>query len=217
MKKTSAVNVISAFTEDQAARLTGLTVHRLRHWDRTGFFIPSLAAQDRRVPFSRVYSFRDLVSLQILKALRIDLGCSLQHLRDVKEKLAHLGDDRWSHTTLHVLNKKVVFFDEERDEHREPVSGQIVLQIPLKVVRSDMRKAAKALGQRTDTEIGSIERHRNVNHNAAVIAGTRIPVAAIKRLAEDGYNVAQILEEYPSLTDKDVIAALRYDGKKSAA
>jgi MerR HTH family regulatory protein len=36
--------VISAFTEEQAARLTGVTVHRLRHWDRTRFFVPSLAA-----------------------------------------------------------------------------------------------------------------------------------------------------------------------------
>jgi MerR HTH family regulatory protein len=50
---------------DQAAKLTGLTVHRLRHWDRTGFFVPSFAAKNRRSPFSRVYSFKDLLSLRL--------------------------------------------------------------------------------------------------------------------------------------------------------
>src|ERR1700691_5742153 len=108
--------IVSAFTEEQTQRLTGVSVHRLRHWDRTGFFVPSLATNDRRQSFSRVYSFRDLLSLQVLRALRDDAGCSLQHLRDVRDRLSHLGDDLWSRTRLYVLRKKVVFYDEENDE-----------------------------------------------------------------------------------------------------
>ncbi len=208
--------IISAFPEDQAERLTGVTVHRLRHWDRTGFFAPSLAADNRRAPYSRIYSFRDLLSLKVLRALRDDAGCSLQHLRDVRDKLAHLGDDLWSKTRLYVLNKKVVFYDEEKDELREPVSGQMVLQIPLRIVRSDMEHAVKALSKRQANDLGRIERKRNVSHNAAVIAGTRISVGAIKRLAEDGFTTDQILSEFPALTGADVEAALKYRDDKAA-
>jgi uncharacterized protein (DUF433 family) len=55
-----------------------------------------------------------------------------------------------------------------------------------------------------------------VAHNAPVLAGTRIPVRAIKRFNEAGYSVAQILSEYPTLTESDVVAALAY-GPKAAA
>jgi len=208
-------DIISAFTEDQAASLTGLTVHRLRHWDRTGFFIPSLATEDRRVPYSRIYSFRDLLILQVLKGLRIDGHCSLQHLREVRDKLAHLGDDFWYRTTLYVLNRKVVFEDD--GELIEPVSRQRVLQIPLRVIRTGMERSVKELSKRAPDDIGKIGRKRNINHNSAVVAGTRISVASIKRLAEDGYSTEKILAEFPSLTAADVIAALDYEKGNRAA
>jgi uncharacterized protein (DUF433 family) len=209
--------IISAFTEEQAARLTGVTVHRLRHWDRTEFFAPSLATDNRSQPYSRIYSFRDLLSLQILKTLRDEAKCSLQHLRDVRDRLAHLGNDLWSRVTLYVLKRKVVFFDDETGEMHEPVSGQRVLQIPLRVVRADMEKSVKELSQRDPSELGKIDQKRNVNHNSAVIAGTRIPVSSIKRLDEDGFSTAQILAEFPSLTAADVEAAIKYQTGKHAA
>jgi uncharacterized protein (DUF433 family) len=209
--------VIQAFTEDQAAHLTGVSVNRLRHWDKTKFFAPSLGSDNRRLPFSRIYSFRDLLSLQILKTLRDEAKCSLQHLREVRDRLEHLGSELWSRVTLFVLKRKVVFYDEETRQMREPVSGQGVLQIPLRIVRSSMEKSVRALSQRDATELGKINRKRNVNHNAAVVSGTRVPVGSIKRLAEDGFSTNQILAEFPSLTEADVAAALKYRGGKHAA
>jgi uncharacterized protein (DUF433 family) len=50
---------------------------------------------------------------------------------------------------------------------------------------------------------GVIERSRFVNHNAPVIAGTRIPVSAIKNFAKAGYSTSQIIQEYPDFTEKD--------------
>jgi len=44
--------------------------------------------------------------------------------------------------------------------------------------------------------------------NAPVLAGTRIPTSAIREFAAAGYNTAAILREYPTLTAKDVAAAL---------
>lgn len=209
-------NVVMAFTEEQAARLTGLSVQQLRHWARSAFFSPEFMDESVST-FNRVYSFSDLISLQVLKVLRIDMGCSLQHLREVKAKLAHLGDELWSRTTLYVLNRRVVFRDDEFDELREPVSGQIVLELPLKVVKTKMRQAVDDMNRRNSDDIGHIERKRNVSHNAAVIAGTRIPVASVRRLAEDGFSVERILAEYPSLTAVDVKAALEFDPEKHAA
>jgi uncharacterized protein (DUF433 family) len=80
-----------------------------------------------------------------------------------------------------------------------------------------MEVAVANLNKRDHQDFGRIEQKRNVNHNAAVIAGTRISVGAIKRLAEDGFSEAQILKEFPSLTGADVAAALKYSKEKHAA
>lgn len=203
-------NVIAAFTEEQVERLTGISVRQLRNWDRAKFFTPSMAYDDRSQPLSRLYSFRDVVSLKILNALRNELNVSLQHLRQVKERLAHLGDDMWSKTTLYVLNKKVAFENPETRAKEEVVSGQGILQIPLEVVTGDMRRAVDELRKRDQELVGQIEKKKGVANNKPVIAGTRIPVSTIKAFAAEGYSVAQIREEYPTLTEADIIAAINH-------
>jgi DNA-binding transcriptional MerR regulator len=203
--------VVSAFTEDQVERLTGCTIHQLRYWDSTKFYSPEFADPNRRNSYSRVYSFRDLLSLQILGALKNDLNISLQHLRDVKEKLSHLGEEKWSRTKLYVVKKEVVFHDEDADERRGVISGQIVLPpIALEVVRSGMESRVAEMRQRDVTKVGKIERSRNISHNAWVIGGTRVPVAAIQSFEKAGYSIEKILQEYPSITKDDVLAALAH-------
>lgn len=51
----------------------------------------------------------------------------------------------------------------------------------------------------------------------AVIAGTRIPVDAIKEFADAGYTVPQIMKEYPTLDRRDVEAAISYEDERNAA
>ncbi|TBZ00231.1 DUF433 domain-containing protein [Rhizobium leguminosarum] len=211
MAKNEKNPVISAFTEEQVERLTGVTVRQLRHWDSTRFFTPSLAYEDRRRPFSRLYSFRDLVSLKILNALRNDSKVSLQHLRGVKDKLAHLGDELWSKTILYVLKKKVVFDNPQTKAKEEVLSGQGVLQIPLEVVTGNMKDAVAKLKARDNSSIGKIESKKGIANNRPVIAGTRIPVEAIKEFAAEGYSVEQIMNEYPTLTADDIRAAMNYE------
>jgi uncharacterized protein (DUF433 family) len=201
--------LIAAFTEDQTEQLTGISKRQLRYWDRTGFFVPSLAYRDRRTPYSRLYSFRDLVALRIVNALRNEASVSLQHLREVKEKLAHLGDHLWAQTTLYVLNRNVIFHNPETGTREEVLSGQAILEIPLKVVSGKMEDAVRSMRQRDMTRVGKIERQRA--HNEAVLAGTRIPVRSVKALADAGYSIDKIREEYPTLTEEDVRAALAHD------
>ena len=213
----TTMNVVQAFSEEHVERLTGLSVHQLRHWDRTGFFVPSFAAEDRREALSRIYSFKDLVSLRVLSVLRNQFGVSLQHLRQVSEKLSHLADDKWTTTTLYVLKKRVVFVDPETQAPREIVSGQYAIGIVLEAVISNTKRDVERFRQRPEEKFGRIERHRQTAQNAAVIAGTRIPVGAIKRFNEAGYSAKQIIEQYPDLTEADIEAALTYKESSAAA
>ncbi|MFY1674470.1 DUF433 domain-containing protein [Plantactinospora sp. WMMB334] len=42
------------------------------------------------------------------------------------------------------------------------------------------------------------------------VAGTRIPVATVIGLLGQGYSVSEVVEEHPTLTKDDVLAALRF-------
>jgi uncharacterized protein (DUF433 family) len=148
--------------------------------------------------------------LRILNELRNEARVSLPHLREVKEKLAHLGDDVWAKTTLYVLNRRVIFDNPETSKREEIVSGQAILQIPLKVVQGNMKRAVEHLWEREEKTIGNVQRKRGTANNKPVVAGTRIPVKAIKAFKDAGYTVRQIREQYPVLTDKDIRAALAH-------
>lgn len=202
--------VIAAFNEDQVSQLTGISKRQLRYWDSDGFFTPSLAYHDRSRVYSRLYSFRDLQSLRVLNRLRNEAHCSLPHLRDVKSKLAHLGEEMWAKTTLYVVKKRVVFVNPDTQNYEEVVSGQSVMHIMLKVVTADVVEAIKAMQRRGEQSIGKLEKRRGVVHNQLVIAGTRIPVRSIKAFHDAGYSVEQINKEYPTLTPADIHAAINH-------
>src|SRR5262249_995950 len=102
-------NIIAAFSEDQVHRLTGVSKQQLRYWDRTSFYVPTYGEGDRRTPYSRIYSFKDITALRVLNVLRNQYNVPLQHLRKVASELAHLSDVKWTATTLFVLNRKVIF------------------------------------------------------------------------------------------------------------
>lgn len=206
-------SVIAAFSEEQVERITSLTKGRLRYWAKTGFFKPSYAEDDPRLPYSRFYSFKDIVALRTLELLRVQNNVPLQQLRKVAEKLSHLENDLWTKTTLFVLNKKVIFENPETGMPQEAVSGQYVLGIPLGLIMEDTTADIVDLTRRRTSDIGHVSRSRSVCRNAWVVAGTRIPIGSIRRLHEDGYSTEAIIAEYPDLTAEDVEAALRYDDK----
>jgi uncharacterized protein (DUF433 family) len=200
--------VIAAFTEEQAERLTGVTRRQLRYW-AADLYAPSIDVGGD--PFGvRLYSFRDLVCLKVLNALRNDAKIPLQEIKRTKDRLRHLGEDLWAKTTLYVLGKKVVFNNPETDAKEEVGSGQGVLQIPLLVVTEEMEEAVRTMrGRRADT-VGKIEQKRGIAQNQPVISGTRIPVRSIQAFAKAGYSVGEIIKQYPTLSKRDIEAALVY-------
>lgn len=202
-------NIVAAFTEEQVSRLTGLTSSQLRYWDKTGFFRPAHLAESARTPYSRIYNFKDVVGLRTLAVLMGRHRVSLHHLKQVAGELSHYSKAPWSEIKLKVWNRKVQFDEPETGKTRGVVDGQYVL-LEIVDVMEDVRREAEAMRQRKTDQIGRIAQHRYVNHNAPVIAGTRIPVGAIQRLSEDGYTAEQIIAEYPQLTAADVMAALSH-------
>ena len=71
---------MEGFTSHQATRLTGCTPRQLRYWDQIGLVIPSVQQTGGRPGVPRLYSFRDLVALRVVKSL-LDNGMSLQRVR----------------------------------------------------------------------------------------------------------------------------------------
>lgn len=211
-------NVVSAaFSEEHTSRLTGISQAQLRYWDRKNFYRPSYGdGGGSRSAFNRIYSFRDIVSLRVLDVLRNQFSVSLQHLREVSDKLSHMAEDRWIGTQLWVVKKKVVWQEPDTDRPQEVLSGQYIVPVILEKVVADTRNDVAKLNVRDEAVEGRVERSRFINHNAPVIAGTRITVLAIQRFAQAGYNTQQIIKEYPDLTVKDVEAALAYDLRAAA-
>jgi uncharacterized protein (DUF433 family) len=206
---TEITNIISAFTSDQVVKLTGLTQRQLAYWDDLGFFQPQYAADDRRSPHSRIYSFTDVVGLRTLSVLKNKYRCSLQHLREVAAKLEVYSRTPWANLTLYVLKRKVHFDEPETGKTVGVVDGQYAL-LPISSVMEDVRKEAEKLRERNPKQIGQIEKHKYVSHQADVISGTRIRVSTILNFIEAGYSTAQIVKEYPSLTEADIEAAKRH-------
>ena len=51
---------------------------------------------------------------------------------------------------------------------------------------------------------------QDIHHGDPCIRGTRIPIGAIVGSLADGMTFAQILENYPQLSEADIYAALAY-------
>ena len=71
---------MEGFTSHQASRLTGCTSRQLRYWDQVGLVRPSVQGTGGRPGVPRLYSFRDLVALRVVRSL-LDGGMSLQRVR----------------------------------------------------------------------------------------------------------------------------------------
>ena len=208
---TDTDNVIHAFTADQVKELTGLSNHQLRYWDNTGFFSPKLAHEIRRAPFSRIYSFRDVVGLRVISILRKSHQIPLQTLRKVAKELKKHDSAPWSGLKLYVVGKEVHFREPRTGQMREALSGQYVEKILLQNIIDDVKEASRKLMQRKPEQIGRVERHRFVAHNAWTLAGTRVPTKAIREFHDAGYSIKQIIAEYPNLTVRDIEAALEHE------
>jgi DNA-binding transcriptional MerR regulator len=137
----------AGFGGPQVCRLIGITYRQLDYWARTGLLRPSLA-EARGSGSKRVYSYRDVLELKVIKQL-LDAGVSLQSARRAVDCLrADLGADlasaklvlTGSHSVLAKSNGEVVDL---------LAGGQGVFNIvPLSGVVGELEAAIVELGGR---------------------------------------------------------------------
>ncbi|HSF85050.1 MAG TPA: MerR family transcriptional regulator [Acidimicrobiia bacterium] len=82
---------MEGFTAQQASRLTDCTPHQLRYWDKVNLVEPSVQSTGGRPGRRRLYSFRDLVALRVVKSL-LDNGMSVQRVRRAWDYLRRTAD-----------------------------------------------------------------------------------------------------------------------------
>lgn len=90
------------FTAQQASKLTNCTPHQLRYWDRVNLVQPSIQQTGGRPGVKRLYSFRDLVALRVVRSL-LDNGMSVQRVRRAWDYLRRHGD-----IDMHLSDVKLV-------------------------------------------------------------------------------------------------------------
>jgi DNA-binding transcriptional MerR regulator len=82
---------LEEFTAQQASQLTSCTAHQLRYWDKVRLVQPSIQSTGGRPGRRRLYSFRDLVALRVVKSL-LDNGMSVQRVRRAWDYLRRTAD-----------------------------------------------------------------------------------------------------------------------------
>jgi len=88
----------SGYRGPVACAVTGITYRQLDYWARTGLLEPSVRAA-RGSGSQRLYSFKDLLVLRVVKKL-LDAGVSLQQVRTAVRTLQDRGVDDLATITL---------------------------------------------------------------------------------------------------------------------
>ncbi|MBM9509145.1 MerR family transcriptional regulator [Actinacidiphila acididurans] len=133
-----------------ACAASGITYRQLDYWARTGLVEPSV-----RPAFGsgtqRLYSFRDVVVLKIVKRL-LDTGVSLQNIRTAVQHLRSVGQGELARMTL-MSDGATVYECTSPDEVVDLLQGgQGVFGIAVGVVWRDVESSLSQMhGERVDT------------------------------------------------------------------
>jgi DNA-binding transcriptional MerR regulator len=145
-----AVAVEIGYRGPSACAAAGITYRQLDYWARTGLVEPSVRPAYGSGT-QRLYSFRDVVVLKIVKRF-LDTGVSLQNIRAAVRHLSERGFQDLERTTLMCDGATVYECTSPDEVHDLLQSGQGVFGIAVGVVRRDVEHALSKLhGERVDT------------------------------------------------------------------
>lgn len=195
-----------AFPDKRAAELAGISMRQLRHWEKTGLVVPSVRRQIGPRNTVRLYSFQDLVELLVVAELRHRPGISLQHIRRLVSYLGTMDFDAPLRELKFATRGQEIYINfPDGSWSGDPVPDQVIFRqaIALDDVVAKIGRAR----ERDPAAAGALTSRRGVRRSKPVFADTRIPVAAVQRYLEAGYDTAAIIREYPSLTPEDVETA----------
>ncbi|MFF4959331.1 MerR family transcriptional regulator [Streptomyces sp. NPDC001222] len=133
-----------------ACAAAGITYRQLDYWARTGLVEPSVRPAYGSGT-QRLYSFRDVVVLKIVKRF-LDTGVSLQNIRTAVQHLRERGFSDLERMTLMSDGATVYECTSPDEVHALLQGGQGIFGIAVGVVWRDVESALSQLhGERVDT------------------------------------------------------------------
>ncbi|MEU6368766.1 MerR family transcriptional regulator [Streptomyces sp. NPDC046931] len=133
-----------------ACAAAGITYRQLDYWARTGLVEPSVRPAYGSGT-QRLYSFRDVVVLKIVKRF-LDTGVSLQNIRTAVQHLRERGFRDLERMTLMSDGATVYECTSPDEVHQLLQGGQGIFGIAVGVVWRDVENALSQLhGERVDT------------------------------------------------------------------
>jgi uncharacterized protein (DUF433 family) len=191
------------YTFPEAARiLRGITRNvstgQLRYWMQSG-----LTPASHEVDGEAILSFEDLISLEIVRRLKIEGGASLQSIRKVEAAL------RTEYKSYERPFAHKVFFTDGADVWADVAgeNGRILVQLTgrqrnhyawtdaIKTFAHDIRFEGSDAHAARWLLSPWVEINPAVQFGAPVVAGTRVPIATIEANLEVG-TPAQVAEWY---------------------
>lgn len=130
----------NAFTSKQACYLSGCTPHQLRYWDKVNLVSPSIQSSKGKPGVPKFYSFRDIVSLRVVKTL-LDNGMSIQRVRRAWRYLTRNGDLTKHLSEVKLLSENNTIYIEEDDNVFDALkSGQLVFFNTIDSIAKDVEE-----------------------------------------------------------------------------
>lgn len=145
------------FRGPQVCAIVGITYRQLDYWARTDLLRPSIS-DAKGSGSQRVYSYRDLVALKVIKKL-LDAGMSLKSVRRAIAYLRdHLGEEIES-ANLIIEGKNAVLARDGNDLVNLVQGGQGVLNIvPMGSVVDELDASITELGSDSSPTAGGDRR-----------------------------------------------------------
>jgi DNA-binding transcriptional MerR regulator len=204
-----AMEDMLAVSDKRAVKLAGISMRQLRYWEQIGLVVPSVREQISPRNVIRLYSFQDLLELLVAAQLRHRPGISLQHIQRV---VAYLRDRDFDaplrELKFATRGREIYFKYPDGTWSGDPAPDQLIYHQVLAL--EDVGAKIDTVSGRDPEAAGRVVRRRGVQSSKPIFAGTRIPVGAVQRYLQAGYDTKAIIREYPSLTPADIDAARQY-------
>lgn len=193
-------DTVVAFTEAKVRALAGVSQRQLRYWARD-LALPAIDRQITERRGVRLYDYNGVLTVMVLAELK-KRGKSLQYLRQVASLIEKEGlrfpELRFatSGSRVHFQRPNGEWQDAERNQ---TINADVV---PLSPLREKVERSMK----RDPATVGRTEKRRGAMGSKELVAGTRVPVATVRRYLDRGIPVAEVLEAFPMLDREDVEA-----------
>src|SRR3954471_5198163 len=176
---------MEGFTAHQASKFTACSPRQLRYWDQIGLVSPSVQSTGGRPGVPRLYSFRDLVALRVVRSL-LDGGMSLQRVRRAWEFLNSEAklDQHLSEVKLVTDGQSIFKISRKRDEILDALrNGQMAFFVEIDNIARSVNDNVTAFRAERDRFLRALQdAKRDVQAESVRMAaagrGTALPGAA---------------------------------------